>query len=343
MRRQNLIGMTDMEMTELLTKMGEAPFRARQLYYAVYGRQCADFADMTDLSRSFRLRLAENFSLELPEIESLYCSTDGTEKYLLRLSDNHRIEMVHIPEPGRDTLCLSSQVGCSAACRFCVTATLGFKRNLTAGEIVGQVLLLSRRKPGILKTLNLVFMGMGEPLLNYEEVMKAFRLMADSRGLSISPRRITLSTCGIVPGLQRLAKETLIPQLAVSLGSPEDALRNELIPVNRKWDLKQLMQACRAVPVRKRITFEYTLLRGVNDRPEDARRLVRLLSHQSAKVNLIPLNPHPAIPFQRSEEGVAERFQSYLFDHGISAFLRKSRGEDIQAACGQLAAGAKSH
>jgi len=338
MKRKNLIGFTFPEMAELLEKMGEAPFRTRQLYYAVYGRRCTGFAEMTDLSQSFRTRLAEHFSLLLPEIQRVDSSTDGTEKFLLRLTDDSLIEMVHIPEPGRDTLCISSQVGCNAACRFCVTATLGFKRNLTAGEIIGQVLLLSQKKPDIFKTLNLVFMGMGEPLLNYDQVMKAFRLMADPDGLSISPRRITLSTCGIVPGLERLAQEPLIPQLAVSLGSPDDEVRSELMPINRKWNLGQLLRACRAVPVRKRITFEYTLLCGVNDRLEDARRLVRLLSHQPAKVNLIPLNPHPAIPYRRSDEEVAQRFQAYLFDHGISAFLRKSRGEDIQAACGQLAA-----
>jgi len=339
MKQQNLIGVTQEELSSLVGELGEPPFRARQLYYAIYRRQCLDWQRMTDLSRAFRMRIAEGFTLDLPQVLEVRSSQDGAEKFLLGLQDGRVIEMVYIPEPRRDTLCISSQVGCNVGCRFCVTGTLGFKRNLSAGEIIAQVLLCAQQKPGILKSLNLVFMGMGEPLLNYDEVMKAVRLLTDPPGMAISPRRITLSTCGIVPGLERLARETIIPLLAVSLGSPRDDLRNELIPVNRQWNLELLLTACAAIPLKKWITFEYTLLRGMNDRPEDARALVRLLSRFPAKVNLIPFNPHPALPFERSDPQAIAVFQGILFDSGISTFLRRSRGEDIQAACGQLAAG----
>ncbi len=342
MWRQNLIGLDQEEIAALLAETGQPPYRARQLYASIYRRQVLEWERMTDLSRNFRAAAAERFSLELPVLRELQAAVDGTEKFLLGLHDGQAVEMVFIPEPKRDTLCISSQVGCPAACRFCVTGTLGLKRNLTPGEIVGQVLLCSRRKAGILKRLNLVFMGMGEPLLNYDAVMKAIRLLADPQGMAISPRRITLSTCGIVPGLHRLAREAVIPLLAVSLGSPDDAVRSELIPVNRKWNLESLLEACRAVPLRKWITFEYTLLKGVNDRPEDARALAQLLRRFPAKVNLIPLHSHPALPYEPSGPEAVARFQEILFQHDVSAFLRRSRGEDIQAACGQLAAGQSS-
>jgi 23S rRNA (adenine2503-C2)-methyltransferase len=339
MEPQNLVGMRQEEIAVLLAGMGEPPYRARQLYSSIYRRQVLDWERMTDLSRSFRAAAARRFHLSLPHLREVLTAADGTEKFLLGLEDGCAVEMVYIPEPKRDTLCISSQVGCNAACRFCVTGTLGLKRNLAAGEIIGQVLLCAIRKAGVLKRLNLVFMGMGEPLLNYEAVMKAVQLLTDPQGMALSPRRITLSTCGIVPGLERMAKESVIPLLAVSLGSADDAVRSELIPVNRKWNLERLLDACRAVPLRKWITFEYTLLQGVNDRPEDALALARLLRRFPAKVNLIPLNPHPAIPYAPSDPESVARFQDILFSQDISAFLRRSRGEDIQAACGQLVAG----
>lgn len=337
MSRTNLLGLTHEELCSLVQERKEKPFRARQLYHGLYGLRKPRLEGMTDLSKSFRARLAEEFEIRLPEVVRVERAADGTEKYLLRLDGDQRIEMVHIPEPRRNTLCISSQVGCNAGCRYCVTAAMGLRRNLTAGEIVGQVLLCEHLKPGELKNINIVFMGMGEPLLNFDATMKALRLLTDPEGIAVSPRRITLSTCGIVPELQRLGQEKILPRLAISLGAAEDTLRSQLIPVNRKWNLEALLAACKALPVRGRLTFEYTLIRGVNDSLPHARRLVKLLHGLRAKVNLIPLNPHPLLPYQRPEPETITAFQEALAQHGISAFVRRPRGDDISAACGQLA------
>jgi 23S rRNA (adenine2503-C2)-methyltransferase len=293
---------------------------------------------MTDLSKDLRSSLAEQFSAAIPTVVSRERSADGTEKFLLGLRDGRRIESVFIPETPAQTFCISTQVGCAMKCGFCLTGKMGLMRNLDAGEIVGQVLVLARELGLLDARFNIVLMGMGEPLHNYDQTMKALRILGDEDGLSISPRRVTLSTVGVVPGLERLANEPYKPNPAVSLHATTEAQRDQLVPLNRKYGIGDVIEACKRFPLkrRNRITFEYVMLAGVNDSDDDARRLVRLLGGVRSKVNLIPLNEAAGIPFSRPGDERINRFAQILADHHLTVSVRKSRGRDIRAACGQL-------
>ena len=321
-----------------LAARGLERFRARQIFGWVYRRGVADLNAMTDLSRELRASLAADFTLTTPVIAARERSVDGTEKFLLRLADGRQIESVFIPDAQRATFCISTQVGCAMACAFCLTGKMGLLRNLTAGEIAGQVRVLAQALDLRGKTFNIVLMGMGEPLHNYDETMKALRILADEHGMSLPPRRVTLSTVGLLPALERLANEPIMPNLAISLHAPTDLQRGELVPINRKYGIAEIIDACKRFPLRKRsrITFEYVLLAGVNDKPEDARKLARLLGGVKSKVNLIPLNPAAGIPFERPSDRAIERFAQILAERGVTVSVRKSRGRDIRAACGQL-------
>ncbi|HET9011785.1 MAG TPA: 23S rRNA (adenine(2503)-C(2))-methyltransferase RlmN, partial [Gemmatimonadaceae bacterium] len=295
-------------------------------------------AGMTDLPRRLREELATAATIVTPVIVHHAHSEDGTQKFVLRLADGRQIESVFIPDTPSMTFCVSTQVGCAMACGFCLTGKMGLVRNLTPGEIAGQVRVLAKATGLLEKPFNIVLMGMGEPLHNYENTMKALRMLHEEQGLSISPRRVTLSTVGIVPGLERLAREPLMPNLAISLHATTEEQRTALVPPNRKYSLASLLETCRKFPLKKRarITFEYVLLSGVNDSPEDARRLAKLLAGMKAKVNLIPLNAAPGIEFERPSDERVERFAQILADRHMTVSVRKSRGRDIRAACGQL-------
>ena len=321
----------------LETKGGER-FHARQLYRWIYKRGIVDFERMTDLSKGLRSQLASEFALTTPVVMADSRSIDGTRKFVLGLGDGRRIEAVFIPDTPAMTFCISTQVGCAMGCGFCLTGKMGLVRNLTAGEIAGQVRVLAGATGLLDQTFNIVLMGMGEPLHNYDHTMKALRILHAEQGLAVSPRRVTLSTVGIVPGLQRLAHEPLMPNLAISLHATTDEQRTELVPPNRKYPLAEILETCRRFPLKKRsrITFEYVMLNGVNDTPEDARRLARLLSGIKSKVNLIPLNPAPGIPYERPSDERVDRFAQILADRHLTVSVRKSRGRDIRAACGQL-------
>src|SRR5216683_6203484 len=335
---QALLGM---ELSEILQALGqgEPEFRARQVYEALYHAQVPDLVQITTLPGKLRQRLAAGHTVGLPEAEQRYKSTDGTCRYLLRLEDGRTVETVWMPEDTRDTLCISSQVGCPVDCKFCMTALMGLERNLTAGEIVGQVLFVARDN-GLLEPgsrLNIVMMGMGEPLLNLPSVVKATRILVDPRGVGLSEKRITLSTAGVVPKIEELGREPVRPKLAVSLNASTEEMRQELMPITRKYHLKDLLEACRAFPLRtwEKLTFEYVLLRGVNDTDADARRVVKLLAHLNCKVNLIALNPGPGIPYRTPDPERVHAFQAIL-RRSMPCFIRKPRGLDIFAACGQL-------
>jgi 23S rRNA (adenine2503-C2)-methyltransferase len=293
---------------------------------------------MTDLPRELREQFAAELAVTTPTLVRRDCSVDGTEKFLLELGDGQRIESVFIPDTPSMTFCISTQVGCAMACSFCLTGKMGLTRHLTAGEIVGQVRVLADALGMRSKPFNIVLMGMGEPLHNYDATMKALRLLADEHGFALLPRRVTLSTVGLLPALERLAREPFMPNLAISLHAPTDAQRGDLVPLNRKYGIAQIVDACRRFPLkrRSRITFEYVLLAGVNDSPADATRLARLLSGLKAKVNLIPLNPAAGIPFERPSDEAVNQFARILADHHLIVSVRKSRGRDIRAACGQL-------
>ncbi len=335
----NLVGSDLKEIEAALVGMGEAPYRARQIYAGIYRRCNRSWEDFTDLGKELRARLAERFSIALPHLDCTFASGDATRRYVFEVSPGMKIESVFIPEDTRDTICISTQVGCAVGCLFCVTGRLPMRRNLSAGEIVGQVLALRSDRAISSKRLNVVIMGMGEPLHNYDNLMKAIRLMADPGGLSISPRRITLSTSGVVPGIDALASEPLIPNLAISLNATTDKVRDQLIPINRKWNIAALLEACRRFPLekRRRITFEYVLIDGVNDSPEDAHRLAALLKGLKKKINLIPLNPDPWLQLRTPSENRILAFQQILIDHSITAYIRRPRGADVSAACGMLA------
>ncbi|MCU1383770.1 MAG: rlmN [Acidobacteria bacterium] len=321
-----------------LEARGHQRFHARQIFSWIYKRGVTDSGAMTDLSRGLRAALAAEFVLTTPTLARREVSSDGTEKFLLRLGDGRHIESVFIPDTPAMTFCVSTQVGCAMACAFCLTGKMGLVRNLTAGEIVGQVRVLADALALRDKKFNIVLMGMGEPLHNYDETMRALRILADEHGFDMSGRRITLSTVGLLPALERLATEDVMPNLAISLHAPTDLLRGELVPINRKYGVSDIINACRRFPLsrRSRITFEYVLLAGVNDSPQDARQLATLVAAVKSKVNLIPLNAAPGIPFERPSDEVIDRFAKIVADHGVTVSVRKSRGRDIRAACGQL-------
>jgi 23S rRNA (adenine2503-C2)-methyltransferase len=343
----NLLGLprTDLE-AFVAGRLGAKPFRARQLMKWIYRRGASDFAVMSDLAQEFRVRLAEVARISVPQIVTEQRSSDGTRKWMLRMDEVQGIETVYIPEPDRGTLCISSQVGCAMDCSFCATARQGFNRNLSVAEIVGQVWLAHReleaddeaRADGRTIT-NIVFMGMGEPLANYRNVVPAMRIFMDDLGYDLSRRRVTLSTSGLVPQIYKLAEECNVA-LAVSLHAPNDALRNELVPINRKHPIAELLTACWHYIEKQNgrsITFEYVMLDGINDRPEHARQLARLLKGRPAKLNLIPFNVFPGTRYQRSPVAAILRFRDILNENGVIATIRRTRGDDIDAACGQLA------
>ena len=342
----NLLGLSRPELEAFVSGLGAKPFRARQLMKWIYRHGESDFDRMTDLAKDFRARLAEVAEVRPPEIVTLEASADGTRKWLLRAPGatgaEQAIETVFIPEPGRGTLCISSQVGCALDCSFCATAQQGFNRNLSAAEIVGQVWLANRElgaEPGERRVItNVVFMGMGEPLANYRNVVPAIRVLLDDLGYDLSRRRVTLSTSGIVPQIRRLAEDCNVA-LAVSLHAPDDALRDELVPINRRYPIAELLDACWHYLERQNgraVTFEYAMLDGINDRPEHARALARLLRGHDAKVNLIPFNTFPGTRYARSPEPVIAAFRDLLMSQGVIATIRRTRGDDIDAACGQL-------
>ncbi len=332
MSRLPLVGLDPAEIQQAL----EVPaFRARQIYDAVYRKHVDDPAKITTLPRDLR----ERVEIGLPSVSQRFQSIDGTVRYLLRLNDGKTVETVFMPEEGRDTICISSQVGCPVDCKFCLTALMGLERNLTAGEIAGQVLHVAAAH-GLDprdRQLNVVMMGQGEPLLNLPNVIKATKLLIDPEGVGMSPRRITVSTSGLIPKIEELAKEPDRPKLAISLNASAEDQRRALMPITKKWHLADLMETCRRYPLRswEKLTFEYVLLAGVNDTDADARRVVRLLARINCKVNLIALNPGPGIPFATPSPERVESFQQ-IVRRAVPCFVRKPRGLDIYAACGQL-------
>jgi 23S rRNA (adenine2503-C2)-methyltransferase len=362
-----LLGKSAAELREWMAALGEPAYRGAQMYHALYAERRFDFAAMTNLPTTLRERLAREAGITLPRIQRRYESADGTVRYVLQLAsvgaqhaapadppDAARarhgvplqtserpasIETVFMPEENRQTICISTQAGCAVDCHFCLTATLGLIRNLTAGEIVGQVLVaLEDSRDRLKPQTNVVLMGQGEPLLNYDAVMAAACILLDANGVGLSPKHVTLSTSGIVPGIERLAAEPVRPKLAVSLNASSDEQRDRIMPINRKYPLASLLDACRRYPLRpwERLTFEYVLLGGCNDAPEDARRVVKLLANLKCKVNLIPWNPGE-LPYEPPNAERIEEFRHILADKGVYVFVRYSRGQDIMAACGQLA------
>ncbi len=342
--KRNLVGLSRARLAEEMAALGEKPFRAKQLWHWIYHRGVSDFAEMTTLSKDFRVRLAETHAVRRPEVAVAQVSRDGTRKWLLRLADGQEVETVYIPEEDRGTLCVSSQVGCTLTCKFCHTGTQRLVRNLSPAEIVGQI-MVARDDLGEWpapaegrRITNIVLMGMGEPLYNNDNVATAMKIAKDPEGLSVSKRKITLSTSGVVPEMERCGRE-LDVNLAVSLHATSDEVRDWIMPINKKYPLKMLLAACRNYPGThnaRRITFEYVMLKGVNDSEEDARRLVRLLKDIPAKVNLIPFNPWPGSFFECSDRATITRFADILSAAHISSPVRATRGDDILAACGQL-------
>jgi 23S rRNA (adenine2503-C2)-methyltransferase len=349
----NLIGLTRDQLATALAEAGTAPkqvkMRVGQLWQWLYQKGVRDFDQMTNLSKDYRQMLSEQFVIELPEVVSRHLSEDGTRKYLVRIAGGHEVEVVYIPEEGRGTLCVSSQVGCTLTCSFCHTGTQRLVRNLTAGEIVGQVMLArddldewpkaDRSTQGDARLLsNIVLMGMGEPLYNFENVRDAMNITMDPEGICLSRRRITLSTSGVVPEIARTAQE-IGCLLAVSFHATTDEVRDKLVPINKRWNIEELLAALKAYPKAsnsERITFEYVMLKGVNDSDEDARRLVKLIKGIPAKINLIPFNEWPGAPYQRSDWKRIKAFSEIVYKAGYASPIRTPRGEDIMAACGQL-------
>ena len=348
-----LLGKTREELRAYCETLGEPAYRGSQIYHALYAERNFDLARVTSLPSALREKLAAEASITLPAVRQRYVSSDGSVRYLLGLGaqkDQARskaaaVEAVFMPSEGRQTICISTQAGCAVDCQFCLTAQLGLIRNLSAGEIVAQVLLplvemeKDEEKDGLAARTNVVLMGQGEPLLNFENTFGALRILLDEEGVGLSPKRVTLSTSGIVPGIERMAKEEVRPKLAISLNASNDEQRNVLMPINKKYPLEALIDACRRYPLRhwEHLTFEYVMLGGVNDTPEDARRVVKVLGPlKRVKVNLIPWNPGE-LPFKESPESNIEQFRRILTERGVPAFVRYSRGRDVMAACGQLA------
>ena len=341
--KTNLLGLAPAAMQAYFAELGEKPFRAGQVLQWIHQYGVDNFDAMTNLSKALRQRLQENAEICGPEIALDQVAADGTRKWLLRLADGNCIEAVFIPEAERGTLCVSSQVGCTLNCAFCATGHQGFNRNLETHEIIAQMWVANRalgRDPkGERIITNVVLMGMGEPLLNFDNVIPAVKILLDDLGYGLSRRRVTLSTAGMVPMIKRLREECPV-SLAVSLHAPNDALRDELVPLNRKYPIAQLLEACKQYvegDARRRVTFEYVMLAGVNDSVEHARELVKILEGVPAKVNLIPFNPFPQTRFARSDAATIVRFRDVLMEANLTTMTRKTRGDDIDAACGQLA------
>jgi len=344
----DLLGKSANELRAFTESHGEPAYRGAQIYHALYSERRFEFSAMTNLPAALRERLSREAAIALPKVLRRYRSADGTVRYVLALAESERkgglgkpatIETVFMPEEKRQTICISTQAGCAVDCHFCLTATLGLIRNLSAGEIIGQVLVALEDNQAALKPqTNVVLMGQGEPLLNYEAVMAMLRILLDPNGMAISPKHVTLSTSGIVPGIEKLSQEKVRPKLAISLNASSNEQRDEIMPINRKYPMEALLDACRRYPLRpwERLTFEYVLLGGFNDSPEDARRVVKLLSNLRAKVNLIPWNPGE-LPYEKPDPERIETFRKILADKGLPVFVRYSRGQDVMAACGQLA------
>lgn len=339
-QKVNLLNYDYQQLRDLLSSWGEKPFRAQQLFKWIHQIGLIDFTQMTNLGKALIAKLSELAFIALPEITSCQKSNDGTHKWLLKLDCGNCIETVFIPETNRGTLCVSSQVGCALNCSFCSTGKQGFNRNLNIAEIIGQVWVAARELATQSRRItNVVMMGMGEPLLNFDNVVSAMNIMMDDLAYGLSKRRVTLSTSGVLPELEQLKKISPIA-LAVSLHAPNDLLRNELVPINKKYPLAQLMALCKNYfkeEPRRKVTFEYVMLKGVNDQPEHALQLIQLLRDVPAKVNLIPFNPFPMTQYQRSSQQAIDAFRDILIRSGINTITRKTRGDDIDAACGQLA------
>jgi 23S rRNA (adenine2503-C2)-methyltransferase len=346
--RPNLFGTGKDALTALVAERGEPAFRARQIYGWLYHRRVRDIAAMANLPQALRAALAEGFELRWPEVEERTLSFDGTRKHLFRLEDGAMIEAVYIPEDDRRTICISTQAGCPLQCAFCLTGIAGYRRNLKAGEILGQVATVMEEHP-VAEThphrrgedpfpWNVVMMGMGEPLLNYEATVGALRILMDEEGFGVPPRKLTVSTVGILPALEKLAREPVRPNLAISLHAPDPGLRRALMPIEARYPFDEVVRAALLYPVPRggRVTFEYVLLGGVNDTPAHARALARRLGGQRVKVNLIPLNPAPEIPFKPPTPEAADAFGAALAAAGVTVSVRRPRGRDILAACGQL-------
>jgi 23S rRNA (adenine2503-C2)-methyltransferase len=340
----NLLGKSAEELRAFMQEIGEPAYRGAQIYHALYAERRFDFAAMSNLPAALRERLAREAATALPRVVRRHVSSDGAVRYVLALDGPTSgkpatVETVFMPEENRQTICISTQAGCAVDCHFCLTATLGLIRNLTAGEIIGQVLVaLEGNRAALKPQTNIVLMGQGEPLLNYDAVMAALRILLDPNALAISPKHATLSTSGIVPGIERLGCEKVRPKLAISLNASSDEQRDKIMPINRKYPLGKLLDACRRYPLRpwEHLTFEYVLLGGFNDSPDDARRVVKLLANLRAKINLIPWNPGD-LPYEKPDEKRIEDFRNILADKDMRAFVRISRGQDVMAACGQLA------
>jgi len=338
----NLMDLDEIRMREFFESIGEKPFRAQQVLKWIYHQGVTDFEQMTNLSVDLRQKLSRVAEIEPPRILAEQLSVDGTTKWLMGFGGGNAVETVFIPEPNRGTLCISSQVGCALNCTFCSTGAQGFNRNLSTAEIIGQVWLAARalghQRNGIRRITNVVLMGMGEPLLNFDAVIPALSLMRNDLGFGMAARRVTLSTAGLVPGIDRL-RDTIDVALAVSLHAPEDSLRETLVPLNRKYPIRELMRSCAdyvSDKHKRSVTFEYTLIDGVNDHPDHARKLVKLLRRLPSKLNLIPFNPFPGTAFRCSPETRIRQFQDIVMQGGLIATVRKTRGDDIDAACGQL-------
>jgi 23S rRNA (adenine2503-C2)-methyltransferase len=342
MARANLLDFDRQGMRDFFAGLGEKPYRADQVMKWIYHRLESDFGAMTDLGKSLREKLPEVAVVAPPKALLDKASSDGTRKWLLGMDAGNAVETVYIPEPTRGTLCVSSQIGCGLNCRFCSTGTQGFNRNLAASEIIGQVWHAAKQLGNVThqqrRITNVVMMGMGEPLLNFDNVVKAMSLMRDDLGFGLASKRVTLSTAGVVPMIDKLG-EVADVSLAVSLHAPDDELRTQLVPLNKRWGIAELLDACARYAARKpraTITFEYTLMKGINDTPMLAKQLVKLMRRLPAKVNLIPFNPFQGTQYERSDETVIRDFQTILLNAGVQAMVRRTRGEDIDAACGQL-------
>jgi 23S rRNA (adenine2503-C2)-methyltransferase len=336
--KTDLAGLELSQLEDFVVSLGHKKFHAKQIYQWIWKRGVTEFSDMTNLSQELRTALADKATISLPRVVHHDVSEDGTQKFVLQLADGKQIESVFIPDTPKQTFCVSTQVGCAMGCAFCLTGKMGLIRHLTAAEITAQVRILARSTNLLDKAFNIVLMGMGEPLHNYDETMKALRMLNQKEGFDMHPKRVTLSTVGLVPMMDKLAQEDLMPNLAVSLHAATEEQRRAIVPPTKKYSLQDIIDACKRFPLskRRRIMFEYVMLAGVNDSDEDARKLVKVLAGVKAKVNLLPLNAAAGIPFERPSDQRINSFAKILADRGLMVSVRKSRGRDIRAACGQL-------